>query len=91
MEQERDKGGQDAKVPAGHSGAGELGEAGRDRWTERNDGGASDSGPAGGGSCGDPRAAVQAAVLTWGVGKAEHGTAGHEGPGGGLATAARGS
>lgn len=38
------EGGQDAKVPAGHSGAGELGEAGRDRWTERNDGGASDRG-----------------------------------------------
>lgn len=39
----------------------------------------------------DPRAVVQAGILTWGVGKTEHGTAGHKGPGGGLATIARGS
>lgn len=77
---------------------------GCDRWTERNEGEARDrglDGQAGGwrelaltvpiSGERDPRAVVQARILTWGVGKAEHGTAGHEGPGGGLETAVRGS
>lgn len=86
------EGGQDAKVPAGHSGASSARRGvtgGQNETTEAPATAGRTGGPAGGGSCGDPRAAVQAAVLTWGVGKAEHGTAGHEGPGGGLATAAR--